>query len=292
MKYSKPPTTFQEQIDILIKRGLNVEDPEKALLNISIINYYRLSSYFPPFQLNDHQFKENTSIDSIFELYDFDKKLRALIFRALENIEITLRTKIAYYFSHTYSPSAYCDPCNFSPGFNHADWLAKLEESINRTHEDYVKEFFKEYDEEKVLPIWIVIEIISFGQLSVMLRGLKRSDRKRIAEDCFGIDEARLYSWVHTLVYIRNLCAHYSRIWNRTLAIKPMITKRLPEWKDISNHKIFCVFLIFKKLMIIPEQWEAWRNDLISLLEEYKNINTKMMGFPDDWQERLNSHKI
>jgi len=106
MKYSKPPTTFQEQIALLIKRGLIVEDPTKALLNISRINYYRLSSYFPPFQLNDHQFKENASINSIFELYDFDKRLRSLIFRALENIEITLKTKIAYYFSHTYGPSS------------------------------------------------------------------------------------------------------------------------------------------------------------------------------------------
>jgi len=180
-----------------------------------------------------------------------------------------------------------CNPCNFSSGFDHPDWLAKLEESIKRTHEDYVKDFFNEYDEEKVLPIWIVIEIMSFGQLSVMLRGLKRSDRKDIAEKCFGIDEARLYSWVHTLVYLRNLCAHHSRIWNRTLAIKPMTTKRLPEWKAISNYKIFCVFLIFKKLMIIPEQWEDWKNDLICLLKESNNINIKMMDFPDEWEERL-----
>jgi abortive infection bacteriophage resistance protein len=288
MKYSKPPTTFQEQIALLKECGLIIDDPEKALLNISRINYYRLSSYFPPFQINYHQFKKNTSIDSIFALYDFDKKLRSLIFRALENIEITLRTKIAYYFSHTYGSSAYCEPYNFSPGFNHADWLAKLEESINRTHEDYVKDFFNEYDEEKVLPIWIVIEIMSFGQLSIMLRGLKRPDRKRVAKDCFGIDEARLYSWVHTLVYIRNLCAHHSRIWNRTLAIKPMTTKRLSEWGGISNYKIFCVFLIFKKFMIVPEQWEDWKNDLICLLEESKDINIKMMGFLDDWKERLN----
>jgi len=205
----------------------------------------------------------------------------------LGNIEITLRTKVAYYFSHAYGPFAYCDPQYFSQGFNHLEWFTKLKDSIDRTHEDYIKDYFKEYDEEKALPIWIVIEIMSFGQLSIMLRGLKRSDRKRIAEDYFGIDEARLYSWVHTLVYIRNLCAHHSRIWNRTLGIKPMPTKRLPEWDGISNDKIFCVSLIFKKLMTIPEQWESWRNELIQLLEEYNYVNTKMMGFPDDWKERL-----
>jgi abortive infection bacteriophage resistance protein len=289
MKYSKPPTTFQEQVDILVKRGLIVEDPKKALLNISRINYYRLSSYFPPFHLNDHQFKENTSINSIFELYDFDKKLRSLIFRALENIEITLRTKIAYSLAHKYGPFAYCDPQYYSKYFDHLRWFRVFKKRIKTTHEGFVKEYFKEYKKEKNLPLWIAVEIMSFGQLSIFFEGLKRMDSNEISKDCFGIDEKILSSWIHTLVYLRNLCAHHSRIWNRTLAIKPIITKRLSEWKGISNYKIFCVFLIFKKLMIIPDQWKAWRNDLIHLLEEYNNINTKMMGFPEDWKERFNN---
>jgi hypothetical protein len=39
--------------------------------------------------------------------------------------------------------------------------------------------------------------------------------------------------------------------------------------------------------MIIPEQWVSWRNDLFQLLGKYKNINTKMMGFPEDWRKDL-----
>ena len=44
--------------------------------------------------------------------------------------------------------------------------------------------------------------------------------------------------------------------------------------------------------MIIPAQWKDWKNNLICLLEEYKDINTKTMGFPDGWEKRLNSYKI
>ncbi len=47
---------------------------------------------------------------------------------------------------------------------------------------------------------------------------IKRTDSHNISKDCFGIDEKILSSWIYTLVYIRNLCAHHSRIWNRTLA--------------------------------------------------------------------------
>lgn len=97
------------------------------------------------------------------------------------------------------------------------------------------------------------------------------------------------YSGIRTLVYIRNLCAHHSRIWNRTLAIKPKVPNKLTEWKGISSSKIFCVFLIFKKLIIIPGEWEYFKNNLMQLLKEHDDVNIKGMGFPSDWEDRINS---
>jgi len=118
---------------------------------------------------------------------------------------------------------------------------------------------------------------------------LERTDSNNISKSCFGIDEKILSSWIHTLVYIRNLCAHHSRIWNRTLAIKPKVPNKLAEWKGISSSKTFCIFLIFKKLIIIPGEWENFKNNLLQLLEEHNDIDIKRMGFPDDWGDRINS---
>ena len=94
---------------------------------------------------------------------------------------------------------------------------------------------------------------------------IKRTDSNNISKDCFGIDEKILSLRVHTLVYIRNLCAHHSRIWDRTLAIKPRVPNRLAEWKEISNSKTFCLFLIFRKLIILPGEWEKAKNNSFSL---------------------------
>lgn len=121
MKFNKSPTTFQEQIALLKNRGLIIKDSKKAIQNISRINCYRLSSYYPPFQEQKDVFKQGIFIEEIFILYDFDRKLRSLIFSAIENIEITLRTKIAYYFSHLYGPFAYIDPQNFHCDFKHEE---------------------------------------------------------------------------------------------------------------------------------------------------------------------------
>ena len=287
MKFTKPPTTFQEQVDLLKSRGLIINDSKKALQNISRINYYRLSSYYAPFQIDRNLFKPETSIEKIFKLYEFDKKIRSLIFGALEIIEVTLRTKIAYYISHKYGPSAYSDPQYFSKDFKHFDWYKKFKNTRKLSREDFIKEFFKEYDEENILPLWIAIEIMSFGQLSFLFEGLERTDSNSISKDCFEIDEKILSSWIHTLVYIRNLCAHHSRIWNRTLAIKPIIPNKLNEWKGVSNSKIFCIFMIFKKLIIISGEWEIFKNNLLQLLEEYNDVDIESMGFPDDWEDRI-----
>jgi len=59
--------------------------------------------------------------------------------------------------------------------------------------------------------------------------------------------------------------------------------------KGISSSKIFCIFLIFKKLIIIPGEWENFKNNLLQLLEEHNDIDIKRMGFPDDWGNRINS---
>lgn len=135
-----------------------------------------------------------------------------------------------------------------------------MTKSIESTHERFVEDFYSRYDEEKCLSLWIAVEIITFGQLSILFKGLKREDRNKISEDHFELDEERLVSWIHALVYIRNLCAHHCRIWNRMLSIKPKIPKGENEWMGISNSKIFCVFMILKKLIIIPGQWEVFKN--------------------------------
>jgi len=69
-------------------------------------------------------------------------------------------------------------------------------------------------------------EVISFGQISQLLRGLKKKDRTAISRSHFEIDHMLMTSWIHTIVYVRNLCAHHSQIWNRVQAIRPMLNNK------------------------------------------------------------------
>ena len=133
----------------------------------------------------------------------------------------------------------------------------------------------------------MVCEAISFGQISQLLRGLKKKDRTAISRSHFDIDHILMTSWFHTIVYVRNLCAHHSRIWNRILAIRPMRNNKDTDWDGIRNEKIFAVFLIIKKLTRFGGSWDEWSGKLLTLLGEFPNVDVARMGFPDNWREYI-----
>lgn len=287
MKYIKPPKNFEEQLTILKDRGLIVNNKSKGIDVLQNISYYRLSAYFLPFQSQTDKFNKGTTLENVLTLYEFDRHLRDLLWDAIESIEISIRTQLTYHLAHKYGAFGYTDPGNFNSKFNHSEWLERLKENIERSREVFIKHYLAKYNEENNLPLWMATEVISFGQLSTLFSGLRKEDKQAISHEKYKLDQFVLSSWCHTLVYIRNLCAHHNRIWNRILAIKPAIPRKDKEWENINNKKIFSVLLITKKLMSMPEEWEEWRVGLLSMIDKFPSINIGSMGFPDNWREKF-----
>lgn len=287
MKYTKLPKNFEEQLTILKSRGLIANNKPKAIDVLQNISYYRLSAYFLPFQAQTDKFNKGTTLENVLMLYEFDRHLRDLLWDAIESIEISIRTQLTYHLAHKYGAFGYTDPGNFNSKFNHSEWIERLKENIERSREVFIKHYLAKYNEESNLPLWMATEVISFGQLSTLFSGLRKEDKQAISHEKYKLDQFVLSSWCHTLVYIRNLCAHHSRIWNRILAIKPAIPRKDKEWENINNKKIFSVLLIAKKLMSMPEEWEEWRVALLSMIDKFPSINIGAMGFPDNWRENF-----
>src|ERR1041384_4203577 len=96
-QFTKPALSLDEQLDLLAKRGLKIEDRAWAKGHLRRIGYYRLSAYGLPLQYNDparlplHLFKPGSSFGLIIRLYEFDRHLRLMTFDAVERIEIAVR---------------------------------------------------------------------------------------------------------------------------------------------------------------------------------------------------------
>ena len=113
MAQLRQPTTYQEQIDLLKRRNIVIEDPECCAAALESVNYYRFTAYFLPFKLGDGCYQEGTRFARVYRIYEFDRKLRSLLFAALEEIETYLRAKIAYFHAHKYGAEGYLDASNF-----------------------------------------------------------------------------------------------------------------------------------------------------------------------------------
>lgn len=287
MKYIKTPLTYEEQLKILISRGLIVKDKFFAISVLNRVSYYRLSAYCIPFQSPKDCFKKNTTFQDVYGLYRFDHELRMIVINALERIEIAIRTSITYYLAHKFSAFGYLEKNSFHSSFKHEKWLIAVEEEIGRSRETFIKHYKDKYAQSKHFPIWMASEVFSFGRLSQLFSALHFKDQKEIAK-VYSLPRGVFRSWIHMLVYTRNLCAHHSRLWNRVLAIKPAFPEKSSLWNTpfkINNLKSIALFTVIHYLLKQVKSSFDYKERLIMLLKQNSFVDSRAMGFPDNWQE-------
>jgi len=289
--YSKSPLTVTDQIELLKTRGLIIPDEKRAVGYLQNIGYYRLSGYMYPFlkDKKQHQYIENTTFDCVLNLYRFDRELRQFLFASIEKIEIAIRAQISNNFSvDSSSPFWYTMPKYFSDTTAHNNFLGNISVYINRSNDIFIKHFFNTYT-DPYPPIWVFLEILSMGQLSILYSITAKSKVKNAVSDYFGIKIPVLENWLHALVYVRNICAHHARLWNKELSIQIKFPKKANYvWLTsggITNRKIYEVLAIIAYFLdtIIPQN--TFRKKLEVLLFKYPNVDISAMGFPKDWKK-------
>lgn len=292
--YLKEHKSFSQQLEILKSRNLIISNEEYLLNKLRHINYYRLSAYFLPFQYkkdspNKNEFLPNTTFESIIKLYYFDTELRKIIFEAIEVIEIYLRTQISYYHSEKFGAFGYLDIETLNP--KHQTIFEELHEDINkekkRSKEVFIRHFKEKYNTTD-LPLWTVVEIISFGSLSKLFMLLKGDTQNQVIADLGNINKVVFFKWFKALSSIRNMCAHHSRLWNRTLGVRFEVPKNKPTFTSFkeSNNKIFFALSVIEYILTcIGEDEITFKIKLKQLLQKYPNIDLEAMGFTEDWEE-------
>jgi abortive infection bacteriophage resistance protein len=294
MKFNKPPLSLDEQINLLVQRGLIIENHDRARHYLGHLNYFRLRGFWVPFETTtvadgEHQFKTGTCFEDILELYVFDRHLRLLLLDAIERVEVSLRTQWAYILACRYGSHAYLNKEIFKRSTVYNKCLEDLRKEIDRSQEIFIKHYKTQYTEPDLPPIWAACEVMSLGQLSLWYSNLNnRRDRKDIS-DIFNIGEKILKSFVHHLTHIRNLCAHHSRIWNRSFTITMKIPYEPQSIADYFNEnedrKIYNTLAMLGYLLTIISPDSTWLMQIKSHLTKYAQVDPERMGFPKNWQD-------
>ncbi|HEF9766926.1 TPA: Abi family protein [Campylobacter coli] len=293
MNYPKPFKTISELLEILKNRGLIISDDKFASDFLYNVNYYRLSAYFIPFYESENVFKSNVTFENICELYEFDKELRGIIFKYLEQIEIILRTRISHTHAREYGAFGYLNNKNSlnrtykrkrdNVKTLYIEFMEKVEQEKSRSNEVFIKHIKEKYKTNH-LPIWALSEILSFGTLTKLYTILPKILKKEIANSFHENLDIKVFdNWLLGLTVVRNTCAHHARMWNRKFTISFKYPKQITNFLDnsVSTNQIF--FALSVMLVLLKDN--KLKDELNSLFNRYPNVNRSHMGFTNNWQE-------
>lgn len=298
MKFTKPPLDVEAQLVKLRGRGLGIGDEDTARWALRRLGYYRLAAYTLPFQqdhLPDKPFRAGSTLSQVLALYTFDRELRLLVLDAIERVEVVLRTSMVYHLSLAHGAHWFMDAGLFSAGFDHARFIAHIEEELElplggnkpkRAHaEVFINHYYRKYGDPRLPPAWMVAETLSLGTLSRLYSSLKCPKTRQAIANAFGYNEAILGPWLHTLTYIRNLCAHHARLWNRQFVIKAQVPKRHAKSIPVGD-RFYAVAYVLADLLATVESRSRWRFRLRELIDAHPEADRVAMGIPADWKSQ------
>jgi len=224
----KQATTIEQQIEVLQKRGVEIDvSKEKAKEILSDIGYFRLGFYCFPFETTypsrkkrTHKYKQGTKFSDIVSLYYFDMDLRNILLKYLNRVEINFRTSIIYRASNQHID---CNTWFVSPAVMSKIFIDKFDNELyteNFKRNPIIKNHHKKYINDKYAPAWKTLEFFTFGAMFKVFQNLKDKSLKQtisLQYNVRNIDTFEVY--FRTIVELRNLCAHGSVLFDHKLTI-------------------------------------------------------------------------
>ncbi len=318
-RYQKPHLTFDEQLDLLAARGLAIPDRDSARAALSAIGYYRLSAYLYPLRSwlpedergtaspashRSNEFVQGAEFRHAVDLWNFDRKLRLTLLDAMERIEISLRTSVAYVlgrrdpFGHLRLSSLDEQQCDYRrPGSDRTkleDWCDRYYKQQDEAKpEDFVKHHLHKYGEP--FPVWIAVEFLNFGSVVRLHSMLKPEDRHEVAR-MHAIRSGKVFaSWLLQLNYLRNVAAHHSRLWNRVLTVKAGSWHASQAPANVAHaitsphDRLYRPLAMSAALVRTIDPTANWPLTVRTLVRKFPDVPGQTpqasMGFPAGWED-------
>lgn len=304
MIFEKVPTTVDEQMVLLKERGMIVEDEELARLWLTTVGYYRLSAYWLPFedppasgQTRSKKFSAGVRFEDVVDIYVFDRKLRLLVTEAIERIEISVRSRWTNRMTLNYGAHAHLNAELFTSGWSHAGMVATVAGNTQRSREVFIEHYRAKYTKPYMPPLWAVTELMTFGELSKWVEATHDAKVKSaLAKDIGLPTQETLLGVLQLMSYVRNICAHHCRLWNRRTVKRAPNIRRFRKSLELDedatggqhqlSNRIYNVLTILVLLMRHQSPETTFAKRVVELIGTRSDAQIDAMGFPNDWKDR------
>ena len=268
-----------EQVNDLMDLGMQIKDYDFALKFLFENEYYRFRGYCYQF-IQGNKLTGSISFDDILDIYYFDDELRQLLLKYLRYVELSIKSIVSYYHTIKYGSLCYLDDKLFIDKANHMDFISKAKKEIGRSDELFIRHHI--YNKNSIFPFWVVCEVLTFGTISKYYNNMLNVDKTAISKKFYGVDRKYIENWLLVCSYIRNLCAHNARLFNRKFI---QATVNLPKKIQPSNSNLFDRLIPICKVLE-KEKKDRFIKELEELISKHSFAN-KNIDFPICWNQVL-----
>lgn len=289
----KEPKSFRDLVTRLKEHGIEVSNDEYAEAFFKNVSYYRLSGYALQYRLapNNSDCYPGTKFDDLLLIYNFDSELRNMLRKWIEIVEVFYRTTISHYFSMSH--------CTLPPHDQHYVLSNYADQANMKDLLDKIKKQKIYYKDSLILqhhaakyggryPLWVIVEILSFSNLSKLYGVMLNSDQDIIAK-AVGSSRRSLKNHLHCLANLRNMCAHAARLYNKKYNPPVILSKNLNrKHPEIKDNTLFAYIIVLLKRLPELNMQQEFLSDFEALLNKYSGqIDFSLIGCPKNYMEIL-----
>ena len=288
VSFNKKALSVEEQIELLINRGLIIEDRNSAINILKRLGYYRLSAYMKFYQQKEtHKFNPNVNFQDIVDLYYFDERLRQICFNATQKIELAYRAAISNVLCKEYDSHWFLNKSAFreEKDCEHCKELIRNEIKKNNSEysDTFIAKYYEKYNEPELPPFWMVVETFTIGTLNKVYQMLNISNKRKVIS-YLGFDFDKKFmvtaNWLFVVCVIRNICAHHARLFNRVFRITPTKQSLIKELNTDSRNTFYYIAMMINYYLKTLTEDISFEDDLKKLFAKYPNIDKTAIGFP------------
>ena len=329
MDYDKPFKTYDELIELMISRNIDVSDKAFAKRALSNMSYYTLvNGYKNTFlSINDSDmFVPGTRFEELYTIHIIDTNLSSILLKYILHIEHSLKSKISYIVSMNYgvytdfSIPVSTDTTDYLCLYNYGSSTGHRKNVLRRINECGVDTrnnlSLMHYKQNKNhVPPWILIENVPFGLSIKWYDILKGADKSYVCENLVVSSDLSLpdkkeflIKALNILKDYRNSIAHGHRTFesitkhelpkNPLLSLAPLLITEKEYLSNIGKNDLYSVVIIISVLLNDSHLMENFLRDLILLFQPYLQSNIlfcgktvlKVFGMPEDIIDRLSKY--
>ena len=275
---------------------MDFDNADLAKIILSEVNYYRFTGYALQFRDKDSpdDYIPGTKFETVWSIYQFDAKMRCILKPYLDILELYARTQIAYGFVMVKCRNApydqHYEPSNF---YNKDSHYKTIISSLNREKENNKDSLFVIHHDTKYdgkMPLWVIVELLSFTNLSKLFSAMYLSEQDTIARN-IGTTRLILKNHLHCMANLRNKVAHAGRLYNTVFNPPAKLSnKYLQRNPNIRADTLFAYIIALMRRLPCDADKSKLAVEIIDIIQQYNDrIDLFLIGFPDDYIKHINN---